>query len=164
MKKNHKIILTTIVWIIILLTWWKFIYDTYFISPEEKEKIAIDKYNFSQLEKVKVVLKNISEGDMKFRNLQELNKKYNAKIEPIKNCYYTVTTNFFDDYVWESFYIFWFQLESNRYKNKYGEEYYTYPKYDLPYSERCYWMWEWECTKDIHLENFRYVISNPCND
>ena len=176
MKKNHKIILASIILMIVILFWGKIIHNTYMISPEEKEKIAIDKYNFEQLKKVKEVLKDIPEEEMKFTNLKELNKKYDIEIEPIKNCYYVLTTNFLDNYEWESSYIFWFQLESNKYKNKYKEEYYAYPKYDLPVKELCApssTKWnpftvdvkdlETTCT-DMRRARFESTISNPCED
>lgn len=176
MKKEYKITIGIIFFLIVSIVVWKIIYSAYFISPEEKQAIAIDTYNFEQLKKVKGILKDIPAEEMKFRNLKELNKKYNVEIEPIKNCYYTVTTNFFDEYEWESLYIFWFQLESDKFKKKYGWEYYTYPKYDLPPDEICFpssTKWnpftvdikdlETTCT-DMTKGRFKSTISSPCRD
>lgn len=169
-KKNTRIILIIIIWMIMLLLWGKFIYSAYFISPEEKQAIAVDTYNFEQLKKVKNVLKGIPEEEVNFINLKRFNSKFNQNIEPIKNCYYLTSMNNFDDYTGESTYIFGFQLESNKYKKKYGEEYYAYPKYDLPIRESCFpWgfigvdTWSWSCM-DMNKSSFNWTISNPCKD
>jgi hypothetical protein len=59
----------------------------------EQDKIAIDRYNFEQLEKVESILKNISEKDMHFYNYKQFNDEYNTDIKPIKNCYYLSFSN-----------------------------------------------------------------------
>lgn len=176
MKKNHKVVLVTIIWIIILLLCGKFIYGIYSISSEEKQAIAIDTYNFEQLKKVKEVLKDIPEEDIVFRDLKELNKKYDVWIVPFNNCYYTMSLKDLDNYEWESLYIFWFQLESDKYKKKYGWEYYAYPKYDLPSYEVCAPASKKgnpftvdvkdliKSCKDFRRGDFEYTTSNPCKD
>jgi hypothetical protein len=50
--------------------------------------ISTDIYNFKQLEKVKVILKDLKREDKQFFNLKEFNEIYNINIKPITNCYY----------------------------------------------------------------------------
>ncbi len=142
-KKTKKIL-------VIILT----ILLSLFIINEIKN-IYIDMYNFKQLEKAKVILDKISKDDYKFYTLDKFNKKYNADMQPIKNCYYVSNDN------WNEQYIFWFKLESLLYKIKYKKSYFTYPKYDIPYSSSCV-MW-WGCI-NISQNIFIRTISNPCQD
>ena len=81
---NLEILKKSIIWIllfIIFLYSWVFIYSYVF----EQDKIAIDKYNFEQLEKIKSFLDNYK-TEIEFRNLNEFNYKYKLDIKPIKNC------------------------------------------------------------------------------
>lgn len=130
----------------------------------EQDKIAIDRYNFKELEKVRLILKEVPREQYKFRNFNDFNKKYWLWIKPIKNCYYMVSTNYFDNYnqkqwIW---YIFWFKIESVLYKFRYLNWYYAYPKYDLPIEYFCDW-WK-KCDADMNLNWFENDISNPCRD
>ncbi|MBT3726236.1 hypothetical protein HOG21_00605 [bacterium] len=59
-------------------------------EPIEKRNIAIDEYNFKQLQKVKQL---INKKKLKFKNLDDFNNKYNVNIKPIKNCYYISSDN-----------------------------------------------------------------------
>jgi hypothetical protein len=88
--------------------------------------------------------------------LNEFNKKYNIDIKPIKNCYYVSNGN-----KWDNF-IFWFQLESEKYRKLYRKNYYVYPKYDLKIEPLCI-MWWW-CIENISYVRFLETISNPCKD
>ena len=148
---NVKILKKSLIWIILFiisLYAWVFIYSYIF----EQDKIAIDKYNFEQLEKVKTFLD--SKDNFEFKNLKEYNTKYNQNIEPLKNCYYVSSIN------WSKSYIFWFQLESLIYKfiKLWGN--YAYPKYDLPVDYVCTW-WN-SCNYDFIFWRFNKTISNPC--
>gem|GEM_PF-2637692 len=62
----------------------------------EEEKINIDEYNFEQLEKVKNILNNIK--DFNFISLENFNNKYNQSITSIKNCYFLISTNYYENY------------------------------------------------------------------
>jgi hypothetical protein len=157
---NISKIKKNIIWIllfIIVLYLWVFLYSYIF----EKDKIAIDRYNFEQLEKVKKSLDN-EKTDYRFRNLRDFNNKYNLNIQPIKNCYYIVTTIYFDNYKWDSKYIFWFHLESLIYKFINFWWNYTYPKYDLPVYNIC--IWGNRCDYDSNKAIYEFTISNPCQD
>lgn len=93
----------------------------------------------------------------KFYTLKEFNNIYSADIKPIKNCYYV------SNYNWDNPYIFWFNLESNKYIKQYWTGYYTYPKYDLPNDEIiCFGTTE-SCIDSIKVK-FTNIISNPCKD
>jgi len=153
-----------IIWIIILILLvliWKYGYDYYKyevnVSIEERENRKIDEYNFGELGKVKQILDNIWKNDKKFFTFKEFNEIYSTNIKPIKNCYYVSNSN------WSENYIFWFRLESEKYINKYWNQNYAYPKYDLPYDTVCFGLWEWGCSNFI-LDRFIYTISNPCED
>jgi len=176
MRKYTKIWIIWISWIMILIIWgliWKYGYNYskygMIISTEELENRKIDEYNFWELEKVKSVLSKMNQDNFKFRSLTDFNEKYNQDIKPIKNCYYLVSTNYFDKYKWNSKYIFWFKLYSDKFKKKYWEKdrdwiiYYSYPKYDLPYDAVCFGLWEWGCS-DFIYGIFLNTISNPCQD
>ncbi len=170
-KKKYLKIFVWLTLILISVLIWKYCYEYYKyevnVTEEELKKREIDKYNFEQLEKVKNILKWLDKSRY-ISSLKEFNKKFNQDIQPIKNCYYVVSTNYFDEYEWNSKYIFWFELHSDKYKNKYWKEdeywifYYAYPKYDLPYSKICFWSKD-SCT-DFTYSRFAKKISNPCND
>jgi len=158
-KKNIKILLIIPALIILGLV-WKYWYDYYSISSEEQEKIKIDEYNFQQLEKVKEVLDPLDKNLYSFDNIWDFNKLYNLNIEPIKNCYYLTDRNwFFKNNKWGWWYIFWFELESKKYIEKYWDKYYAYPEYDLPEDKIC----TWKCY-DNNYKNFTRIISNTCNE
>lgn len=134
------------------------------VNPQELENRKIDEYNLGELEKAKKILNDIWKGDEKFFTLKEFNSRYSANIKPIKNCYYVSNSN------WNEKYIFWFQLYSNKYKEKFWGKnenddtiYYAYPKYDLPYDTVCFGLWEWGCS-DFIYGKFHKTISNPCRD
>lgn len=155
---NKKIILILLVFVIVLwLIFWIYKYkENLNITPEEKEKIVIDEYNFEQLEKVKDILSDIKREDKQFIDLKEFNDFYKQDIQPIKNCYYLRNYKSEDRVP----YTFWFKLESEKYINKYWTEYYAYPKYDLPIARICD---TWGCD-DVTRLIFERTISNPCSD
>ena len=70
----------------------------------------VDMYNFRQLEKAKPILESIPEDAYKFNTLKDFNERYDANIQPIKNCYYIGSSN------GEEKYLFWLQLESRYFK------------------------------------------------
>lgn len=160
MKKN---VLVTLIWFLLLVILFLLINLFFSDKIEEFKNVRIDEYNFKQLEKAKVILNNIPQDSKKFYSLNEFNELYDINIKPTKNCYYVSNSNGKENY------IFWFKLESQEYKNKLWEEYYAYPKYDLPYDESCFpseIIWfpgEWVCM-DMRKERFLGTISNPCND
>lgn len=133
------------------------------IPQSEKEKI--DEYNFWELEKVKINLSNFQKWDFTIRNYIDYNRKYDPDIKPIKNCNYVSTEN------WKEPFIFWFKLESDKYKNKYWTWTYVYPKYDLPKDEICFWLmpskieeynnWNNWCD-DKNNDKFMRIIEEPC--
>jgi len=136
-------------WMLILILLWLFIiieiYTTY-----------VDMYNFRQLDKVKFILKDLKRDDKQFFYLKDFNEIYNINLKPIKNCYYLRNYRSED----RISYTFWFKLESFIYKYIYWDNYYIYPKYDLPYTQWCEsWIWCYDKTR----KNFEYIISNPCN-
>lgn len=141
-NKYFKIVTFTFFWLFIL---------------SELFALFIDFYNFRQLEKVKVVLKDIKREDKEFYNLKELNDIYNINIKPIKNCY--DITKF--DNIKKPKYMFWFKLESYIYRNIYWEKYYAYPKYSYDTSRMCTsWVWCY----DASMEYFIKTISNSCEN
>lgn len=168
MVKNIKLIIWIILFIMLII--WNHYYEYYkydkHVTKEELEKRKIDEYNFWQLEIVKTFFSY--QNEYKFRDLQDFNKKYTQNIKPIKNCYYLVSTNYFEKYNWYSQYIFWFELYSDKYRDKYWESdkswryYYAYPKYDLPYHKVCFWTKE-SCT-DLNFGHFMRTITHPCQD
>ncbi len=151
MKLNNiQQMLILFLWIIlVILSWVLYAIDEH--SEEAKQKI--DEYNFEQLEKAKIILEKIQKDVNKFHTLKSFNEIYNAWIEPIKNCYYISNVN------WKYPYIFWFLLESKKYKKQYWNNYYTYPKYDLPYEPRCD---GYTCDADFLYELYIWTISKPC--
>lgn len=168
MKKYIRVWIIWVIILILLVLIWKYWYDYYKyemnVSRDEQENRKIDEYNFEQLEKVKSVLDWLDKNSYKFDNIKEFNKNFNQNIKPIKNCYFLTSRNwYFDKSKWWGWYIFWFKLTSDRYKNKYWVEYYAYPKYDLPIFKLCFWLWEWWCYDD-NKESFIKTISNPCED
>lgn len=145
--KNVKIGGIIIISIILLAVTYSLIF--------EQDKIKIDKYNFEQLEKAKIILEKIPKDAKYFYTFKKFNNSYKANIEPIKNCYYISNDN------WKYLYIFWFKLESLLYKIRYLSWYYAYPRYGLSYDNFCYW---WKTCIDWNLSDFKYTISNPCQD
>ena len=102
---NLKILKKSLLGVLLLTIFlysWIFIYSYIF----EQDKITIDKYNFSQLEKSKPILDSIYREAKRFYSLKEFNDIYDANIKPIKDCYYVSNSN------WNEKYIFWFKLES----------------------------------------------------
>lgn len=152
-KNIYKIIIKLLAWFLWLLI-LSFILVALYSFIFEKDKIAIDKYNFEQLEKVKPILESIPVNDKKFYSLKEFNQKYNSDIKTIKNCYYISTYN------WDFPYIFWFQLESSIYIYIYRTKLFAYPKYDLPFVPLYYSGWPW----DRNRSWFNYIIWYPCKD
>lgn len=124
------------------------------LTQEEKEEI--DKYNFEQLELVKSNLSNFQKWDFTIRNYIDYNRKYDPDIKHIRNCYYVSTEN------WKEPFIFWFKLESDKYKEIYGLWYYVYPKYEIQKDELCFWLWEWSWCIDKNYTNFMSIISDNC--
>ncbi|EKE28174.1 MAG: hypothetical protein ACD_3C00086G0018 [uncultured bacterium (gcode 4)] len=140
---------------VILILWLCIIGIGYSLLFEQDE-IAIDRYNFEQLEKVKPILEKISKTADRFYSLDEFNKKFGKDIIPKKNCYYVTT-----DFNWNYPFIFWFQLESLLYKFLYFWKYYAYPKYDMPYKNFCIW-WPWWWCIDWSRQIFETTISHQC--
>lgn len=156
--KFKKTVASIFIWILILYV-WVFIYSIVF----EQDKLAIDWYNFGQLEKAKPSLEKISKKSNQIDGLKEFNERYKTNIKPIKNCYYISSYN------WDKPYIFWFQLESLISKFVYFWKNYAYPKYNLPYYQVCFWgpsfgWWlggGWCYDGNRHW--FEYIISHPCD-
>lgn len=145
-----KIALYGVIWIIFL-----YLLVIAYSNIFERDKLAIDEYNFEQLNKVKPILETISKKSRKFNTLKEFNDIYKTGIKPKKNCYYI--RNYNGDYS----YIFWFQIESIMYRLLYFWRNYAYPKYDLQYSRICVWgLW---CYDD-NMDWYEYIISHPCED
>lgn len=152
-NKYFRIIINFFIWFLLLLI-LSFILVAIYSFVFEKDKIAIDRYNFDQLEKAKPILESIPETDERFYSLKEFNQKYSADIQPIKNCYDI------RNYNWDEKYIFWFKLESLIYIYIYRTNLFAYPKYDLPFVPMYYSGWPWDRNKS----EFKYTISNPCRD
>ncbi|MCH2188238.1 hypothetical protein MK079_00210 [Candidatus Gracilibacteria bacterium] len=136
--KGGKIFLISILGIFILL---------------ECYHIFVDTYNFRQLEKAKPILESIPLDAKTFYSLEEFNDQYNAEIKPVNNCY--IVSN----YSGREPYIFGFKLESYLYIYIYGTQYYAYPKYDVPYGQKC--VGGIGCY-DRNWESFQYIVSHPC--
>lgn len=114
----------------------------------EEEKIKIDEYNFEQLEKAKPFLEKLPKDINKLFTIKEFNEIFYTDIAPVKNCYYI------SNYNWSENYIFWFQLESEKYRELYWNEYYAYPKYDIEEMQIC----TWKCY-DSNIYVFKETIS-----
>lgn len=143
----------SVIWIVILILWIYIVVWLYsFIF--EQDKLAIDRYNFEQLEKAKPILESIPENAKKFYTLKEFNEQYRADIKPIDNCYYISNSN------WNQKYIFWFQLKSKIYRFIYFKSIFAHQKYSLPVDKMCT---NDSCTNVI-LNHFYNIISNPCKD
>lgn len=121
----------------------------------EQENILLDEYNFKQLEKAKTFLMQNSLSGKNFFWLDEFNELSNLDIKPLKDCYYISSSN------WEEDYIFWFQLYSNKYKDKYWNDFYAYPRYSIPVEYFCWW--SIDCNDDLSLNWFMITIKRPCN-
>lgn len=65
---------------------------------------------------------------------------------------------YFENGEWEGWYIFWFELYSEKYVKIYWKDYIAYPKYDLPFSPFC--DGGDSCDTDFNLEWFKSTISN----
>lgn len=149
---------------------WEF--DTPELRAYEEEAIKIDEYNFKQLEKVKQTLSTTAIEDFKFANIEEFNKQFQTDITPIKNCYYVSRTkNIISEYSdLGEWYIFWFKLESKKYRDIHNIEYYAYPKYNLKYWQTCnaklwpWWLFDVVGTVcwDHSWGNFKWRISRAC--
>ncbi|MDD2870419.1 MAG: hypothetical protein PHS49_00380 [Candidatus Gracilibacteria bacterium] len=119
--------------------------------------ISTDIHNFKQLEKVKIIMKDKYTENKQFINLKEFNDIYKTDIKPIKNCYY-VSYNSSEKNVK---YNFSFKLYSTYFRIIYSNEYYIYPKYNLPVHNFC---GGGSKCDDINYEYFLETISNPCRD
>ena len=150
-KKIFKIIIKIVIWLFLLLI-LSFILIAIYSFTFEKDKMAIDRYNFEQLEKAKPILESIPETDKRFYSLKEFNQEYNTWIKPIKNCYYISTYN------WNEKYIFWFKLESLIYIYIYRTKLFAYPKYDLPFDPLYQSWYIWDRNKSW----FNYITLYPC--
>jgi hypothetical protein len=160
--KDKKKILISVVWAIAILYITVWIYSFIF----EQNKLAIDRYNFEQLEKAKPILERISKNDKDFDSLKKFNEQYKADIKPIENCYYV------SNYNWKRWYIFWFQLKAliNKFLHPfifwypYISDNYAYPKYSIPWHQVCFgaglsWGVTWGCY-DNNYDHFRYVSNS----
>jgi hypothetical protein len=85
-KINIKVIIKSIIVILLFLIFIYLLVFAYSFTFEQ-DKIAIDIYNFNQLEKVKKTLCKLDKNSYKFDNINEFNKKFGQNIQPIKNCY-----------------------------------------------------------------------------
>lgn len=152
---NMSLIKKVIIWIIlfvIMFYTWIFLYSYMF----ESDKLAIDRYNFWQLGKVKIILSK--QNDIKvFFSIKDFNDIYKSDIKTIKNCYYITSVN------WDKPYIFWFQLESLIYKFIYFWKNYAYPSYSIPTERFCLGVWvnNGRCFY-TSKQPFIDTISNPC--
>lgn len=161
MKTSIRIVLSILILSLLIFIWnYWYIYYKYETNVTDKEikKREIDEYNFKQLKKVKSILKYMPDWATRFNTLKEFNKIYSANIRPIYKCYYVSNFNGNESY------IFWFELESDKYKEKYWTGYYAYPKYDIPNIPTCYWLGEWWWCHDKNRERFEWIIKNPCRD
>lgn len=144
-KKNPKRIIFFI--ILILIGYW------YYQDSVEQQNRAIDEYNLWQVEKVSLVLDNLTKDSKEFQTLGKFNQIYWVNLKPVDNCYYISTNNGKEKY------IFAFQLKSRFYKKEYLRDYYVYPAYDLPYDIIC----AGYCY-DRNMELFLRTISHPCEN
>jgi hypothetical protein len=152
------------------------------VTLEEKlENEKIDEHNFEQLEKVKEILDWITNENYNFENLNDFNSLFNVNLEPKGNtCYYLNSNN--GDFP----YIFWFQLFSKKYKNKYKDlyrweyikdltklfnesgftgnywvNYYFYPWYNKRPDPFCDW---WSICDDLTFLKIKEIITKPCEN
>ncbi|NVP17846.1 hypothetical protein HUU51_03970 [Candidatus Gracilibacteria bacterium] len=156
MKENIKLINVKYIKILIIFLLILYILSYVLIAiysfTFEKDKIAIDRYNFEQLEKAKPILETIGEKDERFFSLNEFNERYGTDIKPIRNCYYV------SNYNGNEKYIFGFKLESLFNIYIYKKNYFAYPKYDMPYLKRL------PADYDLNLSMFEETILKPCRD
>ena len=138
------------------MLWAVYIWGITYSIVYEKDKIAIDDYNFEQLNKAKPTLDWLKKNSQAFATLNEFNQQYNLDIKPMQNCYYV------SNYNGRKPYIFWFQLQSVKYKLLFFTHgAYSYPSYDLPYEEFCVsWYWCY----DHFADDFNYTITHPCRN
>ena len=119
----------------------------------EQDKLAIDRDNFIQFEKAKLVLEHLPVNTSKFHTLKEFNSLYHQSIKPVRNCFVVGNDN------WKYPYIFWFELESLFYRLLFIWWNYTYPQYDISADILCVW----KCY-DASPIQFNYIISHPCQN
>lgn len=131
-KNLNKQIVKKWLWYIVIFIISIYILVWMYSLAFEQDKLEIDRYNFWQLEKVKLILKNVPEKEMDFYTIKKFNEIYNADIKPIKNCYVISDSN------WDKPYIFWFQLESMIYRFIYIWKNYAYPSYSRPSRRVCF--------------------------
>lgn len=189
-KKIFSSLITISLILLLLFYLWFFLYSYFY----EYDKLKIDNYNFNQLEQVKEKFKslNVKYSTSKinwwektwmyyinwwiqyfnFYNLWDFNRKYNANITPLKNCYYFAVSSFYG-WNWKYPYIFWFKLESSFYKILNFWKYYSYPWYDLNNNiKMSTWLnpdplnkypnnKHFEINRD---EKFIQKVSNPCSE
>ncbi len=155
-NKKEKLIILLLLWLILSSI---FLLKNQFVYKQELKNISIDEYNFWQLEKVKKILSKWWDW---FYDLESFNEKFNADIKPINNCYFISDRDiYFEDGNWGWWYIFWFELLSNKYVEKYWKPYYAYPKYDLPPRFACTW---YSCDFEVNFSWFIRTITNLCKD
>ena len=160
LKKLNKQKVKKSLWYIIISIISIFVLAWIYSLIFEQDKLMVDRYNFKQLEKAKLILNKIPKEKMLFYTLKDFNETYKADIKPIKNCYYVNYDN------WNKPYIFWFQLESMIYRFIYFWKDYAYPRYSRPNEEVCFGMykgWWLGCDND-NKQWFLNTISNPCRD
>lgn len=143
-NKYLKITLFFILWILIL---------------QQSYAVYVDMYNFQQLGRVNNFMKLQTWAILEFKTLKEFNLLYWQNIQPLLNCYYI------NNYQTWKEYTFWFKLYSLIFRLWNLDNHYVYPKYDLPYEERCmsYEGGGWECF-DVNRRAFDNIISHSCKD
>lgn len=126
----------------------------------EQDKLAIDKYNFKQLEKAKLILDKVPNEKIEFYSYDNFNEIYKTDIKPAKNCYV------FNDSNWDKPYIFWFQLESLIYRYIYFWKNYAYPSYSRHNDTVCFGEYSNWASGGCYnnKQSFIDTISNPCQD
>ncbi|MDD2907323.1 MAG: hypothetical protein PHH98_01650 [Candidatus Gracilibacteria bacterium] len=147
---NLEILKKSIIGILLFII---FLYSGVFIYSYvfEQDKIAIDKYNFEQRDKVKSIIEKDKYYNIAFRDIKQFNSLYNSDIKPIKNCYDITKYN------GDEKFLFGFKLESMIYKFKYFGENYAYPSNNLSKKSPCK---NYGCisTREIFID----IISKPC--
>jgi len=87
-NKNKIIKIVSFLITLLIATIITYIFVAIYSFTFEKEKIAIDRYNFEQRDKVKTIIENDKYYNTAFRDIKQFNSLYNSDIKPIKNCYY----------------------------------------------------------------------------
>ena len=121
--------------------------------------VLVDVYNQNRAWKMIKILWNIKPELYKFSSLNDFNKQYHENIVPLLGCFYLVDTHLFDWYYPENrkWYVLWVKYHSFTFKFFYTNNYFVYPKYDLPYQNFC----DGTC-RDLNKEYFLKVINNFC--